>query len=234
MPKLLSSELTDIDFCKDIVIPEVDYNDLIETIKNNAKPSKLHSKGYNIFNDKDNKGIEFSSRKKATPTNPFFKIYNKYLDSYSSAHSDFFTHYGIETTSELHRIEFTLKNKKHFEKYGLNNTLESFLNLTQPELTSILESITDYHINKKGDDVTLREKQDIANLGIELSIKYGLLLNIPYENIKNTYLAAIENRMSKNRHSKKLDKIFYELSTTSNEIKKQTRINDLMKKLCLA
>lgn len=234
MTKLLSSEITDIDFCRDILIPEIDYKELIDTIKTVAKPSKLQSKGYNQFRDADNKGIEFSNRKKATPANPFFKIYNKYLDAYSDEHSEFFSYYGLETAPDLHRIEFTLKDKKHFAKYNLSNTLENFISLTQLELENILQSITDYHIIKtKGVDVILREKQNVNELGIELSIKYGLLLNLPYDNIKKTYLAGIENRITKYRYSKLMDRIFYELNSTSNEIKKRDRINNLMSKLCL-
>jgi hypothetical protein len=232
--QLLKSEVTDIDICKDFTLSNNEYNLLINQIKKNTKASQEQNKGYNIFNQKDNKGIEFSSRKKATPTNPFFKIYNKFLDSKSKKHSQYFENYKIETETNLHRIELTLKNKKHFEKYNLNNTLESFLSLSQKKLNQIVSSITSIHLNKiSTNKMELRKQQNIYESYIELCLLYSNKLNIPYEETKVTLLNAISNRTTKINHNNMFDKVNLELESNCQPYKENSKIQIIMKELCL-
>lgn len=232
--KLLSAEITDIDFCKDFTISEADYPKLIDSINTNAKSFKQSKRGLNIFNQKDNKGIEFSSRKTATPSNPFFKIYNKSLDSQSEKHSVFFNYYKLETNTELHRMEFTLKNKRHFEKYKLSNKLIDFLTLDQDTLKNILSDITDHHLNKPKDTIMeLRKNQNIIESYIELCLELSTRLNMPFEKTKELILNSIENKMTRYRHSKMFDKVHYELNNSSQEYANNTHINSIMIELCL-
>ena len=232
--QILKSEVTDIDICKDFTLKQNEYNLLINEIKTNSKASQEQNKGYNLFNKIDNKGIEFSSRKKATPNNPFFKIYNKFLDTKSLKHSNFFEHYKIETETNLHRIESTLKNKKHFEKYNLKNTLESFLKLTQKELSKIVSQITSIHLNKnERNKMELRKQQNIYESYIELCLVYSNKLNIPFEDTKETLLNVIVNRNTKKNHENMFDKLHLELITNSKPYENNDYIQKLMKELCL-
>ena len=232
--QLLKSEITDIDICKDIYLTPNEYNLLINRIKIDTKASQEHNKGYNIFNQKENKGIEFSSRKKATPNNPFFKIYNKFLDSASVKHSNFFKHYLIETETNLHRIEFTLKNKKHFEKYNLNNTLETFLAIEQKDLNMILSNITSTHLNKiSSNKMELRKQQNIYESYIEFILRLSSKSNIPFEDAKETMLNTIGNRTTKKNHNQMFEKIHLQLKTNSKPYEESSRIQKIMKELCL-
>lgn len=234
LEQLLKSEITDIDICKDNLITPNKYNSLINTIKTNAKPSKEQNKGYNIFNQKENKGIEFSSRKKATPSNAFFKIYNKFLDSKSLKHFKFFENYGLQTDINLHRIEATLKNKKHFEKYNLNNTLETFLNIEQNDLAKIISDITSIHLNKiKENKMELRKQQNLYESYIELCLKFGLELNMQFETIKEILLDTIENRTTKKNHNNMFEKINLELKTNSKPYQENTELLTILKEFCL-
>lgn len=234
LEQLLKSEITDIDICKDILINPNEYTTIINKIKTNSKPSKEQNKGYNIFNQKENKGIEFSSRKKATPTNAFFKIYNKFLDSNSLKHFNFFKNYGLQTDINLHRIEATLKNKKHFEKYNLNNTLETFLNIEQKELSKIISDITSIHLNKiKENKMELGKQQNIYESYIELCLKLGLELNMQFETIKEILLDTIESRTTKKNHNDMFEKINLELKTNSKPYQENSKIQSIMKELCL-
>ena len=232
--QLLKSEVTDIDICKDFNLYDNEYNLLINQIKTNSKASQEQNKGYNLFNQKDNKGIEFSSRKKATPNNPFFKIYNKFLDSKSKKHSQYFENYKIETETNLHRIECTLKNKKHFEKYNLKNTLESFMELRQEELRDIMHSITSLHLNKnETKKMELRKKQNIYESYIEICLKLSSEINIPFETIKDTLLNTISSRTTKKNHEKMFEKVNLELKTSSAPYQENRKIEYIMKELCL-
>lgn len=232
--QLLKSEVTDIDICKDFTLTPNEYNLIINKIKLNTKASQEQNKGYNLFNQKENKGIEFSSRKKATPTNPFFKIYNKFLDTKSLKHSEFFKHYKIETESNLHRIESTLKNKKHFEKYNLKNTLESFMELRQEELRDIMHSITSLHLNKNEiNKMELRKQQNIYESYIEICLRLSSEINMPFEIIKETLLNTITNRNTKKNHEKLFEKVNLELKTSSKPYQENRKIEYIMKELCL-
>ena len=232
--QILKAEVTDIDICKDFTIQPNNYNLLINQIKLNTKASQEQNKGYNLFNQKDNKGIEFSSRKKATPSNPFFKIYNKFLDTKSVKHSKFFEQYKIVTDPNLHRIECTLKNKKHFEKYNLGNTLESFLELTQEELSKIVSEITSIHLNKnRTKKMELRKQQNIYESYIELCLVYSNKLNIPFETTKETLLNVITNRTTKNNHKNMFEKLHLELIANSKNYNENDNIQKIMEKLCL-
>ena len=232
--QILKSEVTDIDICKDFTLKYNEYNLLINKIKINTKASQEQNKGYNIFNQKDNKGIEFSSRKKATPNNPFLKIYNKFLDSNSIKHSEFFKHYNIETETNLHRIECTLKNKKHFEKYNLKNTLETFMALKQEELRDIIYSITSAHLNKnEKNKMELRKQQNIYESYIEICLRLSAEINMPFEIIKETLLNTITNRNTKKNHEKLFEKVNLELKTSSKPYQENRKIEYIMKELCL-
>ena len=232
--QILKSEVTDIDICKDFTLKYNEYNLLINKIKINTKASQEQNKGYNIFNQKDNKGIEFSSRKKATPNNPFLKIYNKFLDSNSIKHSEFFKHYNIETETNLHRIECTLKNKKHFEKYNLKNTLETFMALKQEELRDIIYSITSAHLNKnEKNKMELRKQQNIYESYIEICLRLSAEINMPFEIIKETLLNTITNRNTKKNHEKLFEKVNLELKTSSAPYQENRKIEYIMKELCL-
>ena len=232
--QLLKSEVTDIDICKDFNLYDNEYNLLINQIKTNSKASQEQNKGYNLFNKIDNKGIEFSSRKKATPNNPFFKIYNKFLDTKSLKHSEFFKHYNIETETNLHRIECTLKNKKHFEKYNLKNTLESFMELRQEELRDIMHSITSLHLNKnETKKMELRKQQNIYESYIEICLRLSAEINMPFEIIKETLLNTITNRNTKKNHEKLFEKVNLELKTSSAPYQENRKIEYIMKELCL-
>jgi hypothetical protein len=232
--QILKAEVTDIDICKDFVVEPNNYNLLINQIKINTKASQEQNKGYNIFNKIDNKGIEFSSRKKATPNNPFFKIYNKFLDAKGLKHSKFFEIYKIETESNLHRIECTLKNKKHFEKYNLGNTLESFLQLEQKELSKIVSQITSMHLNKSPrNKMELRKQQNLYESYIELCLLYSNKLNIPFETTKETLLNVIVNRNTKKNHENMFEKLHLELTTNSKSYEENYNIQKLMIELCL-
>jgi hypothetical protein len=234
LTEILNSEVTDIDICKDFTLTSNEYNLLINQIKINSKASQEQNKGYNLFNQRENKGIEFSTRKKATPNNPFFKIYNKFLDTNSVKHAKFFDYYSIVTDQNLHRIECTLKNKKHFEKYNLKNTLESFLELDQKKLSEIMSSITSTHLNKiSSNKMQLGQQQNIYESYIELCLVYSSKLNIPFEVTKETLLDTIQSRTTKKNHNNMFEKLHLQLKTNSNPYKENTKIQKIMKELCL-
>lgn len=229
---LLESEITDIDICKDVILNDTEYNGIIEKVISNTKESKQYSKGYNLFNQKENKGIEFSKRTTATPTNPYLKLYNKSLDSISVKHGTFFQRYNITTPAGLHRIEATLKNKKHFEKYKLGNTLSDFLNLNQDELTMIMNDITSIHLEKNPYiDLEPRTNTDTVKLYQELCLLYGTELAIPTLSIIEAVVKHIPNRTTRNNHEIKFKETANTLLREKETFKEKSDLNEKLSEL---
>lgn len=127
-----------------------------------------------------------------------------------------------------------MKNKKHFEKYNLNNTLESFMTLEQNELSKIVSSITSIHLNKLSkNEIELRKKQNIYELYIEMVLIQASKLNTPFEITKRTLLDAIPSRTTKANHGKMFEKLHLELETDCKPYKDKIIVQKIMKELCL-
>ena len=128
---------SDIDFCYDVT---VDPQTMIETnreIHSHVKPSclKYVSKP---FGRKDNVGINFNSRDKATPSRPHVKIYHKTLELQHNSYDFAQKHLKDKDYNNIGRLEYTIKNSKHRDYLNLKaKTLDKLLK-TKP---SVIEKI---------------------------------------------------------------------------------------------
>ena len=145
----LNSDCTDIDFKKDVINQH--FRKAVTTLNDMSKPFKQYGKGANAFMKKDNLGIEWSNRRTATPSNPFLKLYHKGLQCVM--HKDMKQYYntylkkGSDTIQDRIRIEYTIKNKKHLNKFGVNSQkLIDLLKLTQEQKNDMLEQIVKHHL----------------------------------------------------------------------------------------
>lgn len=128
----LNGELTDVDFKKDI-----QSNDIDKIIRGTYSLTKdLNKEVCKKYDRRNNKGIQWSERT-TTEVNrkPFIKIYHKGLDLKRSNDIEFYENYLIDSQEIIDnriRIEFTIKNKKHFRSYQVNDTkLRSILKLSK-------------------------------------------------------------------------------------------------------
>src|SRR5699024_8956074 len=129
---VMQASMTDVDIKKDFRLEPTEYKTLIESLKQLAKPSIYQAKGVKFFNQKGNEGIQFSARESATPANPYLKIYNKKteLEKRSTEFRNTYLRDVDVDLENLYRFEFTLKNAKHFQVYGIEpNNLENFMHL---------------------------------------------------------------------------------------------------------
>lgn len=218
--QLLKSEITDTDFRQDITILPERWQDIVTHIKAQAIPSTQVGRGFNVFSRKDNVGIEFASRSKATLSNPFVKIYSKTLDSLSEAHKNFFEHYKLSTPENLFRVEFTLKNKEHFSYYGIENTLEGCLSLSQEKLSSIKADILGKHIHilaPTPPNQPTNQRMDTKSNSIYWVLYWGLQANQPFETVRMFYLQSIPNRQTRYEYAKLFDRVHSEMLLGKNE-----------------
>lgn len=135
-----SAYVTDMDIKQDFIIPFDEWNMIREATRQFKRPDGIYANS--MFGDKKgnkkNKGFQFNTRDKSTPSKPYLKGYNK-EDELKTNSKDFTDAYlkGIDLT-DLRRIEVQVKDKKHFQTLGFNdNSLKAVLDLTPKQLHSI-------------------------------------------------------------------------------------------------
>jgi len=184
----LQSVCIDVDFKKDHYNKY--YSDVLDKIKLATIPTKEIGTGIKTFNKKYNQGFQFGSRKYATETKPYIKYYNKELQTKVSEKNKgmkgFFETYLTEYQEQvkhLYRIEYTIKGKRMFQKYGLsgNNKLIELLNIPNEVKTGISKDILSKHteriIKPIRINTKLTAKQKTALMIKDLSVKLGLSMN---------------------------------------------------------
>lgn len=182
----LWAKCTDVDYKMDSVVQS--YREVFSHMNSNAKRYVQRDRGCDKTNKSTNAGIEFGTRKKATPSYPYLKLYAKALElQYNS--DEFKKAYQISVDPNTVRVEFTIKDKSHFRKYGIEDTrLKNALSLSQDKLSSILKSIISIHLEKR---IMTKSKVDhrlTANKTIQRSalmylLKQGLSIDIAIENL---------------------------------------------------
>ena len=140
---LLAGHCTDVDFKKDAPVTRPVADQMFGHLEKRTNVSRSMNRGCRMFRQKTNHGIQWNDRKTDSfKEAPFVKIYSKSLDL--RYNSTVFTNRhlrGIDY-SNVYRVEFTMKNKKAFEQYGIPDTrLSTLLDVDQAELESIRSAV---------------------------------------------------------------------------------------------
>lgn len=163
----INSDVLDIDFCRNVVIDN--WKSVAKYILEYVKPSKQTHKGINVFRKKDNVGMQFGQRDKGTKTLPYIKIYHKYLEltTRSKVFTDMYLDNAIHIDKNLFRVEYTLRDKKHYSYYGINNSqLVTFLNLNSVKKESIASHMFSLYFS---DGIYSLKKSNRINVGTKYS-----------------------------------------------------------------
>lgn len=203
----LSSACTDTDFKKDYYVGNI--LQVLNDFEKLTISSKDSRRGVNLYNKKDNRGIEWGKRKTATPGIPFIKFYDKKRElEYNS--TEFYEKYikdnknVFKEDKELIRVEYTIKGKKHlqsFSKTGIiekilpdgskerycyegRNTLSNYLNMFEEVKQYFMISVLNKHIdNRKIGDIMGRYNIEQITGDLEQDLSYSdiiLLNNMKY------------------------------------------------------
>ena len=151
-----AGECTDVDYKKDFKCEDVDALTLkLELL---TIPKKKKGEGCKRYAQQDNKGIEWSSRKSTAITSaPFVKVYSKELDLKHNSTEFADKHLSDQGANDLTRVEFTIKNKKHFRSYNIDSTALSVVT-TIPQ--SILEQMLQVSMSKHIERATRAREEE--------------------------------------------------------------------------
>lgn len=125
----LKAIIFDIDIAKDKIINITNYKDSLTLLYNAAKENQRY---LNLFKQNKNVGLEFNTRKKATPSKPFLKIYHKGLElEYKS--TEFYNNYikSKIKIKDVVRYEATIGNYKHKKRLLQKNIIPEYKTLYQ-------------------------------------------------------------------------------------------------------
>lgn len=194
--------VTDIDYCRNLVIPH--WSEVKSYLIENTKESKSGKTGYIETNEITNKGLQWSTREGATLKHPYIKIYNKTLQIKHDENMKKFASKFLDESpiDNLYRIEYTLKNLKHFRKYNLSNRLVDLLNVPYERREQIARDVIHHHVEgifkqSKLYSSSLNKEYPASNRGeflIYLLIKSYRQLNKPTSLILQEYAEFLNMR----------------------------------------
>jgi hypothetical protein len=162
----LDGLVSDIDICINQLIDAKALQtafSLINRFPRESKKPLLH-----MFQQKQNIGIDFNKREKATNTNPYCKIYHKghELETKSSEfYATFLQPMRKAVLDNLVRFEFTIKAHKHkqyLQEQGLNanfKTLNDLLKISNSDLKEIAQSGLKHYLEPRASSKVSKENK---------------------------------------------------------------------------
>jgi hypothetical protein len=211
----LNSELTDVDFKKDI--SSTDINSIIKGCFGLTKEDHKYSEICKKYDTKTNKGIQWSRRETTeTSTKPFIKIYHKGLDLLKSKSNEFYKNYLLGTPAENTvdnriRIEFTIKNKKHFRNHKITSTkLKDILSLSSEIKNKMfIKSLSNHLDVYETKPITVKEELS-PNHKIILKLMDIAVKTKKYvpDNLLTMLVCDIEDKSIRSRKKKELKLLF--------------------------
>jgi hypothetical protein len=144
----LHSDVLDIDFCRNVQISN--WNECKSYILEHLKPTKQLNKGCYEFKSKDNVGLQFGTRDKSSYTAPYIKIYHKYLEltTKSILFTEKYLNDAIDIPNDLFRVEYTLRDKKHYKGYKIGSKLIDMLSLSSEKKEHIASHMFSFQFNE--------------------------------------------------------------------------------------
>lgn len=233
----LLGELTDVDFKKDLKTNTIDK--LTRGLEALTKSDKRDT--CKVYHKKDNKGIQWSRRDETNLTRPFIKLYHKGISLRRDKNNiEFYENFILGTDKENQiddrvRIEFTIKNKKHFRSFDVNSTtLNDILELNRQTKDRMFKNSIYKHINT--DQIKpMRIKENLpANDKIILK-SIDMILQTDQYTINHLVDVLIEDIPNRSQRSKKKQELrsLIETRLKLTKLKKHLKFaelrNDILK-----
>ena len=203
----LESSATDVDYKLDLI--EQNFDDRLKALSLFAIPSKSIGRGINKFDKKTSQGIEFGKRETATSSYPYLKFYNKTLELLNNSSEFYGKFIKSQDISNLVRCEATIKNRKQFKRYGVEDTsLKSVVGLGQDKLNEILQSVINVHLKKRIVTKSSPSMMKPVDRLIYNSIIGFMSYDIPFNVVRESLIVGIDDKSTRLRKRQHLDKIY--------------------------
>jgi hypothetical protein len=170
----------------------------------------------------DNLGIQAFNRGRSTMAKPFVKFYDK-LAELKKQNMPFYLTLPKEIQQELntsfvYRLEYTMKDKKFFTKFGLSNRLEDVLEVRQSKWQEVgqtlLNTLFQYKAKKIRDNMKLNYIEKILSIQLFEDIQKR---NISVHEARIKYVDIQPTKQQKYKAGLLFDKIY--TSMTTNDAK---------------
>lgn len=189
--KFKTSYVSDIDICKDFILNDSAYKDLLNFLIDNyiAKPNRAANVGWFDFKDENGKinGIELNKRDKVKnpSNNPYFKIYDKDKEM-NGKKNEFGAYYRFDLNKSkdlenLKRWEITVRSDqiKSVLKKDVK-TFEELLKLQDDDCHHLFSN----HLRKNYPNLVSeikkirRNEGELTGMNLELATLVGMLENV--------------------------------------------------------
>ena len=210
----LVASITDVDIKRDFQIKGDEERDhIIKQLSASTLLTNQVDKGHRVFDKNGNKGIQWSTRERATNSNPFVKLYSKDFDLVKDKRAaEFSIEFGFSSIPPTMRLEGTIKNKRHFESLSKEKletesfSLSSLLTLKNGQdrdLDELLKQMTWQHVQ-----LTESQRESMGRLTASQAMCLALLHNNDYSTANFLIDRYANDRHQRKRLQKSLEEVY--------------------------
>lgn len=184
--------------------------------------------------NKEGHGIVVNNRNTSTTKKPFFKFYDKTLELKTTKNKEFYDHIDDSIKEMLNsiflwRFEFQLKDKRHFDYYGISNKLVDIWEIPQSKWAYIGKSMLNMVFQRQTrvvDTTKLKIMDRVLINSIACHISQGLSDGA----IQTLYMKAARDKSEKYRVKKMFEKMMNIINHNDNDVKEAIAVVERISK----
>jgi len=214
----------DLDIKFDYKLKKSDKDELREHQLNLKDRFNGHDDYFHIFDSiKQGFGIATYSREKGTYAKPFLKFYDKSMELLTVAKNfELVKAFSYELQQEIrnnfiYRYEFTIRDKKHFDKFEISNRLEEIHEVINEKWSEVGREFLNQNfqtkIRKPRNINMLNLKERIMCLQVFMDIQDGMSAH----GVRNKYLVVAETRRERFNVNLLFDRIYFFAGNDNNK-----------------
>jgi hypothetical protein len=209
----------DLDIKKDFTVPYDRLNDLKKFNQDMVDRCNGTSKAFS--NQKQGIGLQANDRANSTFSNPFCKFYSKSTELLGRKAEFFSTlSYDIQTfvrNNYIYRFEFTIKDKKWFDKFEISNKLVDVMEIPNSKWNEIARWFLDTNFQYKPKrTIDTSKLTPLENVMAIMMIK-GLSDGWSYDEIRLMFIQSSDtNNDHKHRMISKFEKLYNYINSEHN------------------
>jgi hypothetical protein len=207
----LKGECTDVDIKKDFKAEKESIKDVFRLLKKNGRSHIEADRGVRSWWKHDNVGLQFNDREtRSFKEAPYIKIYSKELEIVNRSGEFGRTYLEGVDIRDVYRVESTIKNKKHFRSFGIEDTsLMSLLALSDDRMNEMISDVLKSNLQGNRLIGKKRERNMNSSTQFELGVIIRMLeLGDTIEDILFHSTRYIENKDKRKYTRKKLQELY--------------------------